>query len=129
MPLSVKCRTISLACPHSRPLGLRQNVTIPWVLMYNPMYITGYLSLEKVGFNVFRDCWDLSWSNADTLWDRVNGCHELMKQIQAMSDAEINATLEKTTSHINSNYYILSQGTFRIKSNENFLRSLENACS
>jgi len=85
--------------------------------------------MEKVGFNVFRDCWDLSWSNADTLWDRVNGCHELMKQIQAMSDAEINATLEKTTSHINSNYYILSQGTFRIKSNENFLRSLENACS
>ena len=85
--------------------------------------------LEKIGFNVFRDCWNLEWSNADTLWERVNGCHELMKELQALSLDDIVKVLDKTGVHVNHNYNHVTKGNFRVKSNENFLRSLVDACS
>ena len=85
--------------------------------------------METIGFKVFRDCWDLSWSNADTLWERVNGCHELIKDLQAMSDDDLLQVLTNTQEQINSNYYHITKGIFRVQSNENFLGSLEDACS
>ena len=62
-----------------------------------------YEEMEKIGFDVFRDCWNLDWSNADTLYDRVKGLYE--------------------------NYEHMVSGSFRIQSNENFLQGLVNACS
>jgi len=85
--------------------------------------------MEKIGFKVFRDCWDLSWSNADTLWERVNGCHELIKDLQAMADDDLVQVLCNTREQVNTNYYHLTKGLFRVQSIENFLGSLEDACS
>ena len=84
--------------------------------------------MEKIGFSVFRDCWDLSWSNADTLWERVNGCHELMKELQALALDDIVAVLDKTSEQVNHNYYHVTKGIFRLESNEQFMRSMINAC-
>ena len=83
---------------------------------------------KKIGFSVFRDCWDLSWSNADTLWERVNGCHELMKELQALALDDMVAVLDKTSEQVNHNYYHVTKGIFRLESNEQFMRSMINAC-
>ena len=85
--------------------------------------------MEKIDFNVFRDCWDLSWSNAESLYERVNGCHELMKKLQALPLDDMVNVLEKTQKGIHQNYEHMTSGAFRIKSNENFLKGLEDACS
>ena len=88
-----------------------------------------YEEMEKIGFDVFRDCWNLDWSNADTLYDRVNGCHELMKELQAIALSDMVALLEKTEKGVYENYEHMVSGSFRIQSNENFLQGLVNACS
>jgi len=85
--------------------------------------------MEKIGFNVFRNCWDLSWSNAETLFERVNGCHELMKELQNLPLDDMVKILQKTEQGITDNYEHMVSGAFRIQSNENFLQGLEDACS
>jgi len=80
--------------------------------------------LEKIGFHVFRDCWDLSWSNANFLWDRVNGCFQLLKKLSTLSEHDMEQLILKATPQIERNYKHIKTGNFRIQSNENFMRSL-----
>jgi hypothetical protein len=52
-----------------------------------------------------------------------------MKELQALSLDDIVKVLDKTGVHVNHNYNHVTKGNFRVKSNENFLRSLVDACS
>ena len=60
--------------------------------------------------------------------ERVNGCHELMKELQALALDDMVAVLDKTSEQVNHNYYHVTKGIFRLESNEQFMRSMINAC-
>ena len=53
----------------------------------------------------------------------------IIKDLQAMSDDDLLQVLSNTEEQINSNYYHITKGIFRVQSNENFLGSLEDACN
>ena len=51
-----------------------------------------------------------------------------MKELQALALDDMVAVLDKTSEQVNHNYYHVTKGIFRLESNEQFMRSMINAC-
>ena len=88
-----------------------------------------YEEMERIGFKSYRDCWDLSWTKADTMFERVNGCYMLLEYLQNLKLNDMVKVLEKAQSDVDYNHNHLTSGRFRIASNNQFFKEIENACS
>lgn len=103
-------------------------------MYYKVPYITFgskgvYEEMEKIGFDVYRDVFDLSFSQQDTIFDRVEWCYLTIKELEALSIDDMVALLKKCEPAIDKNYRHVKSGNFRHYSNRNFFKELSNACS
>ena len=88
-----------------------------------------YEELKNIDFKTYDDCWPVNFNEADTLYERVKGFFTVFEYIRNLSPAKYQELLEQTKESVNFNYNHLVEGKFRRKSNENFFKELNDACS
>lgn len=103
-------------------------------MYYKVPYITFgskgvYEEMEKIGFDVYRDIFDLSFSQQDTIFDRVEWCYLIIKELESLKIDDMVKILEKCKPAVEKNYAHIKSGNFRHQSNKNFFEELNNACS
>jgi len=88
-----------------------------------------YEELEKLGFKTFGNIFNIEYSKRDDFYRRIKGCAELIEHYSSLSDAQFRDLVDQCKDDVEHNYNHYSSGKFRLKSNDNFFRELENACS
>ena len=88
-----------------------------------------YEEMEKIGFNVYRDVFDLSFSEQDSVFDRVEWCYLTIKEIDELDREDLIKLLDKCKPAIEKNYRHVKSGNFRHFSNGNFFEEMSHACS
>jgi hypothetical protein len=88
-----------------------------------------YEEMEKIGFDVYRDVFDLSFSEQNTVFDRVEWCYLTIKDLDELHIDDMVKLLEKCKPAVEKNYRHLKSGNFRHFSNGNFFKEITNACS
>jgi hypothetical protein len=87
--------------------------------------------LEKIGFNTYSSVFDTaSYINKETLYDRVKGCYDLMRNIVHMPPEDLAHKLDTECTLIaEKNYQTFVSCKFRILSNNYFFREVLDACN
>ena len=88
-----------------------------------------YEELEKLGFKTFGNIFNIEYSKRDDFYRRIKGCAELIEHYSKLSNEQFEALLDSCKEDVEYNYNHYASGKFRLKSNDNFFRELENACS
>ena len=101
-------------------------------MIYKKPYITFgqkgvYDELEKIGFDTYKNIFDLTFDKQDNMIKRVKGCYNYMMSLSTLDHNTIKKLLDKCEPVIEYNYQHLKSGNFRNISNKNFFREVLNA--
>lgn len=88
-----------------------------------------YDMMSKLGFKTFDDCWDVSFDNQDSMFDRVKMFYELVTKLLNSSGIDFSRIRYKTKESIEHNYEHLVSGNFQRISNNTFFEEIVNAKS
>ena len=77
----------------------------------------------------FVEYWDITFNQADTLKERVQGFYNTICDLRNLTDTEFAQLVHRLENDVSHNYKNLTTGRFRYPSNNNFLEELVNACS
>lgn len=88
-----------------------------------------YEQMRSVGFNMYEDFFDTSYTLCETIHDRVHGCYKLVKKLVRMPLGDFYKLMEDMQPIVEQNYEHLSTGNFIKIANKNFLEDLCNAAS
>lgn len=85
--------------------------------------------LEKIGFDVYRRVFNLSYASKDNLYDRVKGCHDLMKDIASWDSEKKHTVFGVVCDRIaEKNFRTFESCKFRMLGNNAFFKELLYAC-
>ena len=88
-----------------------------------------YEELEKLGFDVFRDVFNLEFSKEKDLYKHVQQCYYMIRDIAKLESADLVQLIDKCDKAVKHNYVHITSGEFRHVSNNNFFGELINASS
>lgn len=85
--------------------------------------------LEKIGFDVYRRVFDLSYASKDSLYDRVEGCYALINDIATWNKDKKHTVFTVVGNRIaEKNFRNFETCKFRILGNNAFFKELIDAC-
>jgi len=88
-----------------------------------------YEELEKIGFDVFRNVFDLAFSKQTDLFKHVKDCYYMIRDIAKLDEEDLTRLVAKCEEGVEHNYNHVTSGEFRHASNNNFFGELTNASS
>lgn len=88
-----------------------------------------YEQMKSVGFNMYEDFFDTSYTRYEHIHDRVHGCYKMIKKLVQMPLGDFYKLMEDIQPVVEQNYEHLSTGNFIRIANKNFLKELCDAAS
>ena len=83
-----------------------------------------YEQMKSVGFNMYEDFFDTSYTRYNTIHERVYGCYQSIKKLVRMPLDEFWQLIDSTKDVVEQNYQHLVSGNFINVANKNFLEEL-----
>jgi len=87
-----------------------------------------YEELERLNFKTFKNYWDISFNEADTLKQRVQGFYDTIENLRKLDDTQFFDLVHSLKNDVGHNFKNITTGNFRKNSNNQFLEEVINAC-